>query len=163
MLPDSIAYNPLDYIDLNRGIFIGLDKDDQPQYITAEEFQTQHADLIGTTGSGKGVSACVLLYQAILAGEGVFVEDPKMMSGHRMYCGKLVRKREKFVLINLNDLNFQLDLLADISHEQLEELFNAGFSTGKKAKALTFIVLPTVVQPEIRQLFMKGNDVTRLI
>ncbi|MCK6051277.1 MFS transporter, partial [Klebsiella variicola] len=52
MLPDSIEYNPLDYIDLNNGIFIGLDKDNQPQYITAEEFQTQHADLIGTTGSG---------------------------------------------------------------------------------------------------------------
>lgn len=77
MLPDSIAYNPLDYIDLSNGIFIGLDKDNQPQYITPEEFQTQHADLIGTTGSGKGVSASVLLYQAILSGEGVFVEDPK--------------------------------------------------------------------------------------
>lgn len=36
MLPDSIAYNPLDYIALNKGIFIGLDKDDQPQYITPE-------------------------------------------------------------------------------------------------------------------------------
>lgn len=32
----------------------------------------------------------------------------------------------------MNKPNFQLDLLADISHEQLEELFNAGFSLAKK-------------------------------
>jgi hypothetical protein len=156
MLPDSIEYNPLDYIDLKKGIFIGLDKDNQPQYITAEEFQTQHADLIGTTGSGKGVSACVLLYQAILSGEGVFVEDPKNDEWAPHVLRDACLKAEKpFVLINLNDLHFQLDLLADISHEQLEELFNAGFSLGKKAKALTFIVLPTDGPPEIRRLFMK--------
>ena len=139
MLPDSIAYNPLDYINLSQGIFIGLDKEDQPQYISAEEFQTQHADLIGTTGSGKGVSACVLLYQAILSGEGVFVEDPKNdeWAPHvlREACQ---RAGKQFVLINLNDLHFQLDLLADISHEQLEELFNAGFSLGKKGEGADF-------------------------
>ncbi|MBF3332695.1 MFS transporter, partial [Leptospira borgpetersenii serovar Ballum] len=49
MLPDSITYNPLDYIDISKGVFIGLDKDDHPQYITVEEFQSQHADMIGTT------------------------------------------------------------------------------------------------------------------
>ncbi|MCG2877748.1 type IV secretory system conjugative DNA transfer family protein, partial [Obesumbacterium proteus] len=139
MLPNSIAYNPLDYIDLNNGIFIGLDKDDQPQYITPEEFQTQHADLIGTTGSGKGVSACVLLYQAILSGEGVFVEDPKNDEWAPHVLRETCQKAGKqFVLINLNDLNFQLDLLADISHEQLEELFNAGFSLGKKGEGADF-------------------------
>ena len=139
MLPDSIAYNPLDYIDLNNGIFIGLDKDDKPQYITPEEFQTQHADLIGTTGSGKGVSACVLLYQAILSGEGVFVEDPKNdeWAPHVLREACLIAGKQ-FVLINLNDLNFQFDLLADISHEQLEELFNAGFSLGKKGEGADF-------------------------
>lgn len=139
MLPESIAYNPLDYIDLNNGIFIGLDKDDQPQYITPEEFQTQHADFIDTTGSGKGASACVLLYQAILSGEGVFIEDPKNdeWAPHvlREACQKVGKP---FILINLNDLHFQLDLLADISHEQLEDLFNAGFSLGKKGEGADF-------------------------
>ncbi|STT63620.1 MobB protein [Klebsiella pneumoniae] len=77
LLPDPIEYNPLDYIDLKKGVFIGLNKDDQPQYITIKEFKTQHAAIIGTTGSGKGVTATVLLYQAILLGEAVFVEDPK--------------------------------------------------------------------------------------
>ncbi len=139
MLPDSIAYNPLDHIDLNNGVFIGLDKDDQPQYIAIDEFQSQHADLIGTTGSGKGVSACVLLYQAILSGEGVFVEDPKNDEWAPHVLREACQQAGKpFVLINLNALHFQLDLLADISHEQLEELFNAGFSLGKKGEGADF-------------------------
>ncbi|EBD9585362.1 TPA: type IV secretory system conjugative DNA transfer family protein [Escherichia coli] len=139
LLPDSIEYNPLDYIDLKKGVFIGLDKDDQPQYITIKEFQKQHAAIIGTTGSGKGITASVLLYQAILLGEAVFVEDPKddewAVHVLREACKKAGKK---FVVINLNRINHQLDLLADISHEQLEELFNAGFSLSKKGEAADF-------------------------
>ncbi|HBD4450071.1 TPA: type IV secretory system conjugative DNA transfer family protein [Shigella sonnei] len=139
LLPDSIEYNPLDYIDLKKGVFIGLDKDDQPQYITIKEFQKQHAAIIGTTGSGKGITASVLLYQAILLGEAVFVEDPKddewAVHVLREACKKAGKK---FVVINLNRTNHQLDLLADISHEQLEELFNAGFSLSKKGEAADF-------------------------
>ncbi|HGY6825500.1 TPA: type IV secretory system conjugative DNA transfer family protein [Escherichia coli] len=139
LLPDSIEYNPLDYIDLRKGVFIGLDKDDQPQYITIKEFQKQHAAIIGTTGSGKGITASVLLYQAILLGEAVFVEDPKddewAVHVLREACKKAGKK---FVVINLNRTNHQLDLLADISHEQLEELFNAGFSLSKKGEAADF-------------------------
>ncbi|EIO9066134.1 type IV secretory system conjugative DNA transfer family protein [Salmonella enterica] len=139
LLPYSIEYNPLDYIDLKKGVFIGLDKDDQPQYITIKEFQKQHAAIIGTTGSGKGITASVLLYQAILLGEAVFVEDPKddewAVHVLREACKKAGKK---FVVINLNRTNHQLDLLADISHEQLEELFNAGFSLSKKGEAADF-------------------------
>ncbi|MES1775764.1 type IV secretory system conjugative DNA transfer family protein [Escherichia coli] len=139
LLPDSIEYNPLDYIDLKKGVFIGLDKVDQPQYITIKEFQKQHAAIIGTTGSGKGITASVLLYQAILLGEAVFVEDPKddewAVHVLREACKKAGKK---FVVINLNRTNHQLDLLADISHEQLEELFNAGFSLSKKGEAADF-------------------------
>ncbi|EMG4183227.1 type IV secretory system conjugative DNA transfer family protein [Escherichia coli] len=139
LLPDSIEYNPLDYIDLKKGVFIGLDKDDQPQYITIKEFQKQHAAIIGTTGSGKGITASVLLYQAILLGEAVFVEDPKddewAVHVLREACKKAGKK---FVVINLNRTNHQLDLLSDISHEQLEELFNAGFSLSKKGEAADF-------------------------
>ncbi|EDG2816867.1 type IV secretion system DNA-binding domain-containing protein [Salmonella enterica subsp. enterica] len=139
LLPDSVEYNPLNYIDLKKGVFIGLDKEDQPQYITVKEFQKQHAAIIGTTGSGKGISATILLYQAILLDEAVFVEDPKddEWAAHvlREAC-KLAGKR--FVLIKLNKQNFQLDLLADISKEQLEELFNAGFSLAKKGEGADF-------------------------
>lgn len=139
LLPNSTEYNPLDYIDLKKGVFIGLNKDDQPQYITLKEFRTQHAAIIGTTGSGKGVTATVLLYQAILSGEAVFVEDPKDDEWAPHVLREACKKAgKKFTLINLNKLNYQLDLLADISHEQLEELFNAGFSLAKKGEASDF-------------------------
>ncbi|HBQ0420867.1 TPA: type IV secretion system DNA-binding domain-containing protein [Klebsiella aerogenes] len=139
LLPESIEYNPLDYIDLKKGAFIGLNKNDQPQYITIKEFKTQHAAIIGTTGSGKSVTAAILLYQAILAGEAVFVEDPKDDEWAPHVLREACKKAgKKFTLINLNKPNFQLDLLADISHEQLEELFNAGFSLAKKGEASDF-------------------------
>lgn len=139
LLPGSTEYNPLDYIDLKKGVFIGLNKDDQPQYITLKEFRTQHAAIIGTTGSGKGITATVLLYQAILSGEAVFVEDPKDDEWAPHILREACKKAgKKFTLINLNKLNYQLDLLADISHEQLEELFNAGFSLAKKGEASDF-------------------------
>lgn len=105
----------------------------QPQHITIKEFQSQHADILGTTGAGKGVSAPVLLYQAILLNEAVFVEDPKNDEWLPCVLREACKKSGKiFVLIDLNNLNYQLDLLSDISHEQLEELFNAGFSLAKK-------------------------------
>lgn len=139
MLPDSVSYNPLDYINLSKGVFIGLDKDNHPQYISIKEFQSQHADIIGTTGSGKGVSASVLLYQAILLGEAVFVEDPKNDEWALHVLREACQKAEKkFIVIDLNNLNYQLDLLADISHEQLKELFNAGFNLAKKGEGVDF-------------------------
>ncbi|HBT4927160.1 TPA: type IV secretion system DNA-binding domain-containing protein [Klebsiella pneumoniae] len=139
MLPDSVSYDPLKYIDLKKGVFIGLDKENQPQYITIKEFQSQHAAIIGTTGSGKGVSATVLLYQAIMLDEAVFVEDPK----NDEWAPHVLREAcriagKKFILIDLNNLNFQMDLLAEISREQLEELFNAGFSLTKKGQGADF-------------------------
>lgn len=139
MLPDSVEYNPLEYIDLTRGVFIGLDTDDQPQYMSVKEFQSQHADIIGTTGSGKGISATVLLYQAILLDEAVFVEDPKNDEWAPHVLKKACEQADKpFYLVDLNNLNFQLDLLADISPEQLEELFSAGFSLSKKGEGADF-------------------------
>jgi hypothetical protein len=139
MLPASVEYDPLEYIDPAQGVFIGLDTDDQPQYISVNEFQSQHADIIGTTGSGKGISATVLLYQAILLEEAVFVEDPKNDEWAPHVLKKACEQAGKsFYLIDLNQLNYQLDLLAGISHEQLEELFNAGFSLSKKGEGADF-------------------------
>lgn len=77
ILPVTTEYDPMDYIDLTKGIFIGLSREGEPQYIPLKEWQTQHADIIGTTGAGKGVVTGILLYQSILADEGVFVLDPK--------------------------------------------------------------------------------------
>lgn len=139
LLPETIHYDPMDYIDLNKGIFIGLDKDKVPQYIPVKDWQKQHADIIGTTGAGKGVASGILLYQSILAGEGVFVLDPK----NDEWAPHLYRKAcedagKPFVLIDLNKGDYQLNLIENITAEHLEELFVAGFSLAEKGEAADF-------------------------
>lgn len=139
LLPISAEYNPAQYIDLTRGVFIGLDDDHSPQYIPLDDWQKQHADVIGTTGAGKGVATGLLIYQSIMADEGVFEMDPK----NDEWAPHLIRKAcedadKPFYLIDLNKPNYQLNLIAGITAEHLEELFIAGFSLAEKGEAADF-------------------------
>lgn len=138
-LPDTVDYDPEQYIDLTKGIFIGLDVNHQPQYFPLEKIQKQHADIIGTTGAGKGVVSGLILHQLILAGEGVFVGDPKNdeFAPHllRYSCEKA---NKPFYLIDLNKDFPQLDMLADATPEQIEELLVAGFSFAEKGDLADF-------------------------
>lgn len=139
LLPKTLKYNPLQYIDLSKGLFIGLDESEQPQYIPMEDWQKQHADLIGTTGAGKGVAAALLLYQSILAGESVFAMDPKDDEwAPHLYREACRAAGKPFALINLNSDKYQIDLLDGIDFESLEELLNAGFSLAKKGDIADF-------------------------
>lgn len=139
LLPKSMEYNPLDYIDLSLGLFIGLDENSNPQYIPMKDWQEQHADLIGTTGAGKGVAAAMLLYQSILAGETVFAMDPKDDEWAPHLFREACRAAGKpYALIDLRSNKYQLDLLNGINIEELEELLNAGFSLAKKGDIADF-------------------------
>ncbi|MBP2845798.1 TraM recognition domain-containing protein [Dickeya oryzae] len=139
LLPKTMKYNPLDYIDLTKGIFIGLDEAEQPQYIPVADWQKQHADLIGTTGAGKGVAAAILLYQSILAGEAVFGMDPKDDEwAPHLYREACRIANKPFALIDLRKSQYQLDLLDGVDAETLEELLNAGFSLAEKGEAADF-------------------------
>lgn len=138
-LPTSEHYDPMKFIDLNKGIFIGLDELRHPQYIPIETWQTQHADIIGTTGAGKGVASGILLYQSILAGEGVFVLDPKNDEwAPHLYRQACEDAGKPFLLIDLNKQEYQINLLADINTDQLEELLVAGFSLAEKGDVADF-------------------------
>lgn len=70
-------YTPEKYFNLKRGIFFGLNEQKQPVYIPLDKWRKTHLDIVGTTGSGKGVAAGVLLTQALSSGECVIVVDPK--------------------------------------------------------------------------------------
>ncbi|MEI7109469.1 type IV secretory system conjugative DNA transfer family protein [Pectobacterium versatile] len=139
LLPETLHYNPLDYIDLKKGIFIGMNQDKQPMYLPLKDWQKQHADIIGTTGAGKGVATGILLYQSILAGEGVFIMDPK----DDEWAPHLYRKAcedagKPFALIDLKKPQYQLNLIEDITPDELEELFVAGFSLAEKGQESDF-------------------------
>ncbi|WP_049156877.1 type IV secretory system conjugative DNA transfer family protein [Klebsiella variicola] len=139
LLPETLHYNPLDYIDLNKGIFTGMGSENEPMYLPLKDWQRQHADIIGTTGAGKGVAAGILLYQSILAGEGVFVMDPK----DDEWAPHLYRKAcedagKPFALIDLRKQQYQLNLIEDITPDELEELFVTGFSLAEKGQESDF-------------------------
>ncbi|QPI44521.1 MULTISPECIES: type IV secretory system conjugative DNA transfer family protein [Pectobacterium] len=139
LLPETLHYNPLDYINLNKGIFIGIDRDEKPMYLPLKDWQRQHADIIGTTGAGKGVATGILLYQSILAGEGVFIMDPK----DDEWATHLYRKAcedagKPFALIDLRKPQYQLNLIENITSDELEELFVAGFSLAEKGQESDF-------------------------
>ncbi|UJW92707.1 hypothetical protein [Vibrio parahaemolyticus] len=79
------------------------------------------------------------MYQLILADEGVFVMDPKNdeWAPHLMKyaCEKAGKP---FYLIDLNKKVPQLDLLADATPEQIEEIMVAGFSLAEKGDVADF-------------------------
>ncbi|MBN0780800.1 ATP-binding protein, partial [Pseudomonas aeruginosa] len=98
----------------------GMDSEKEPLYLPLKDWQKQHADIIGTTGAGKGVAAGILLYQSILAGEGVFVMDPK----DDEWAPHLYRKAcedagKPFALIDLRKQQYQLNLIEDITPDEL--------------------------------------------
>ncbi|MGE0936897.1 type IV secretory system conjugative DNA transfer family protein [Yersinia enterocolitica] len=139
LLPTTEKYDPEQFIDLAKGVFIGLNENRDPQYIPLSDWQKQHADVIGTTGAGKGVATGLLIYQSILAGEGVFEMDPK----NDEWAPHLIRKAcedaaKPFYLIDLNKPEYQLNLIDGITEEHLEELFIAGFSLAEKGEAADF-------------------------
>jgi hypothetical protein len=139
ILPVSTEYDPMDYIDLSKGIFIGLSREGEPQYIPLKEWQTQHADIIGTTGAGKGVVTGILLYQSILADEGTFILDPKNDEwAPHLYKKACADAGKPFVLIDLNKQEYQMNLIDGITADHLEELFVAGFSLAEKGEAADF-------------------------
>lgn len=158
LLPESIEYEPADYIDLKKGIFIGLDRDHNPQYIPVKDWQTQHADIIGTTGAGKGVITGILLYQSILAGEGVFVLDPKNDEwAPHLYKKACIDAGKPFVLIDLNKGEYQLNLIDGIAPDHLEELFVAGFSLAEKGEAADFYRIDDRKAARLAAQFVANN------
>jgi len=73
---EKLKYNPFDYIDIKKGVFVGLDKK-KPIYISWDDYKEYNKEILGATRSGKGVVASMILYQKILKGWGCFFFDPK--------------------------------------------------------------------------------------
>ncbi|EFY1801602.1 MFS transporter, partial [Shigella flexneri] len=130
----------------------------EPQYIPLKEWQTQHADIIGTTGAGKGVVTGILLYQSILADEGVFVLDPKNDEwAPHLYKKACADAGKPFVLIDLNKQEYQMNLIDGITADHLEELFVAGFSLAEKGEAADFYRIDDRKAARTAAQFVKDN------
>ncbi len=121
-------------------MFIGLDVNSKPVYLTADRWLSNHVDLVGSTGLGKGIAAGVMLTQASLVmGEAVIVIDPK----NDEYMPHVLAQNAK----NLGLPFYSIDLMGEfgqwnpLSYKtsiQIEELLSAGLSLSDVGDASDF-------------------------
>lgn len=133
------CYDPRKYFKLTKGIFFGLNELKRPVYVPWDKWRKSHIELVGTTGSGKGVAAGVLLTQAIAQGEAVVVLDPK----DDEYLPHVMHHAARaagvpYVFVDLLADSPQWNPLHGKSAREIEELFSAGFSLGEKGTDADF-------------------------
>ncbi len=115
-------------------MFVGLDVNSKPVYLTADKWLSNHVQLVGSTGLGKGIAAGVMLTQSSLVmGEAVIVLDPK----DDEYMPHLLAQNAN----NLNIPFYYIDLKGELgqwnpftnkSPLQIEELLSSVFSLESK-------------------------------
>lgn len=123
------GYDPLPYINIQKGCFVGLNLDNKPIYIAWQKIRETHIEVIGTTGCGKGVVMTLIAYQTVLAGERVIWFDPKFDRFSPRILADAAKKAQKtFCFINLNpEQPPQLNPLAEAEAFEIEELLVSAF------------------------------------
>lgn len=120
-------------------MFFGLDQRRKPVYIPLDEWSSQHVQLLGVSGAGKGVAACQLLSQSLLHQHAVYVIDPK---GDSKMPHVLKQMAEKYCLpyyfVDLNSDKAQFNLWHDLSATQIAETLISGLSLEDRGEAADF-------------------------
>jgi hypothetical protein len=131
------GFDPENYINLKKGIFLGLDGNRKPVYYPKYVLDKNHIEILGESGVGKSSLAGVLLSQLAAAGENVVVFDPKP---DRMLPGTLARMGQKHGFpVNVIDLRPQagpqLNPFFGCRPDQVEELLQVALELGKTGDA----------------------------
>ncbi len=127
------GFDPENYINLKKGIFLGLDGNRKPVYYPRHVIDKNHIEILGESGVGKSSLAGVLLSQLAAAGESVCVFDPKP---DRMLPGALARMGQKYGFpVTIIDLRPgatpQLNPFTGCRPDQIEELLQVALELGK--------------------------------
>lgn len=123
------GFDPTKYINIEKGCFIGASLDKKAIYIPWQKIRETHIQVLGTTGSGKGVVMSSIVYQSILAGETVVFFDLKHdRFSPRVLFDAAKKAGKNFYLINLNpDQPPQLNPIAGANDYEIEELLVTAF------------------------------------
>jgi hypothetical protein len=134
LMPSAVKpYDPSKYFKPKNGIFLGLDQSRKPIYINRDFWLKRHVDVIGPTGSGKGVFGGVLLAQCLSYGETVVVVDPKNDEylPHILHDAAL-SAGVPYAFIDLTKSLPQWNPFKGKSVDEIEELITAVFSMENK-------------------------------
>lgn len=134
------VFSATKYFDYRKGCFVGKNLKGAPIYIPWAKLRETHAQILGTTGSGKGVIATSIASQCALHHEGVIFFDPKFCRyAPRILAQVAAVAKKRFHLINLNpEQPAQLNLIAGCSVGEIEELLVAGFDLRNKGSDADF-------------------------
>ena len=129
-LPAIPNYNPLKYVNLKKGLFIGLDENVKPIYLqNTDDWYKRHFLIVGATRSGKGVAMQYLGVQSLMLGETVVFLDPKgdkyMPHIFKAQCDKM---GVPYTYIDLTQDTPQINLIADFSARDLKNCLVESFS-----------------------------------
>lgn len=122
------------FIDVRKGIFIGLDGQRKPIFLNHAVIQKNHIEILGESGVGKSSLAGVLLSQLATAGESVIIFDPK---GDRNLPGALALAGRRYGYpVRVLDLRPSADFpqvnpFAGCRADQVEELLQVALELGK--------------------------------
>jgi len=144
LLPESVHYDPRRYFDScqRRGeVFVGLERSKKSVTVSVQRALQSHLQLVGPTGSGKGVAGQTLLSQAIRRGEAVIVFDPKV-DGDKWLPSVLYSECKAagtpFRFINLCTELPQFNLLKDATGREIIQLLTTGLRLGRRGSEADF-------------------------
>ena len=140
LIPKSKKYNPPQYWDQKKAsLFIGLDPTNKGIYVPLSEWQSQHQQVLGTTGFGKGVAVTNQLAQCLTFGISVVVFDPK---NDEWAPSVLIKTAKQYKLpicvIDLNSDAHQFNPLYGANEMEIYDLFIGGFGLAERGAESDF-------------------------
>lgn len=146
-------YDPIKYFK-DKQYFLGMNRREKPIYILNDDYRSRHIQVIGKTGSGKGVATMQLLYQGVAKGDGIYVIDPK---GDKYAPHVLKQACDRYgVPFQYFDLSKdipQLNIFAGLTQKQIVQALIAGLGLANKGEAADFY---RTEDREATRLFVEG-------
>lgn len=131
---DKQRFDPLKFIDYNKGYFVGLSEEDRPIYIKQSDWETSHILLTGRTRSGKGVAAQIIGTQSIQRKELFVVLDPKCDNWMPHIFKKACEEAgQPYVFLDLRQTAHpQINMFEGCTEEVIENMLIAAFGIAPK-------------------------------
>lgn len=121
-------FNPQEHIDINKGLFIGVDTKQRPIYVPWRKVDETHMQIMGSTGAGKGVSLSLMGKQFISKGKSLVIFDPKGDTHAKSIWIEAAKKEQReFIFLDLNRPIPQINPFASTTSEESADLLIAAF------------------------------------